>query len=348
MRRLFLYLCLVCLWLIPVTAQDETTATPAPTVPNLIGLTAAQAEAALNAAGMRLDPFIISVDTGTGNFNTIIDQSPATGETVNQGASISITVRHEYNLELRWQTPEHNNNLFNVRNLSETNIAFGGVRFKASTADNFVDTSAFPDTLRTQQCIQSWTFTPGNNDFEQLAGCRFVQDNGIIGLPDVSDQFWIHASAFDIYQDGVYRATCQQSAGQCQVWVSPSSIAEDIAPYVYLIYDAQQLVVYNNSDSQWMDLAHLFIDGSDVSLSETRNWDRLIIPDIDRLAPNQCVRFTRDVTIQPLDNCDEIAFVVTNNAFWQNIFLVTDLLAGEDVKRCPSLSGERTICLLQR
>lgn len=345
MRKTSLLLCLILLLSTNIFAQDD--ATSIPTFPNLIGLTPAQAEAELNLLGLRLDPIINSVNTGDGELNTIVSQSPTSDAVATEGDTARVTVLRELNVELIWQTPSQNNRLFTIRSLVDETISLRGLQFISNLNTTPSHTSNFPDSLRPRQCVQAWTFVPNATDFEVLEGCEFVQGDGVIGLPDSADQFWIGESSFDVVQNGIYRATCEHADGICQIWVSPSVIAEDITPYIYLIYDNQQLIVYNNSDSQWMDLSQIVL--ADLSpLSDERNWDTIIIPDLDRLAPNQCVRFMLDASAESLQDCHEIANVITDNSFWTTSFTVTDTLINTTIKQCPASTDTRTLCLLQR
>lgn len=342
MRQTLLTLCLSLLIFIPALAQEET---PEPTVADIIGLNVPQAEALLNRLEYRLNPMLLADFAGEAQVNTVIDYEIADDNRV------IVTVAREANIELVWDITDYletavflgamdGDELFTMVNLSDENIALQNIQI----ADFSV--SAWGRFLRAGQCAQAWTFE--ENDGLRLPDCGGVQ-GGILNLMDTSQQFWRNDAQFTVTQNGVHRATCQQSVGTCRLWLSPTSIAEDIAPYIYLIYDDEQWIVYNNSASQWMDLSQIVLNDL-PNLSDARNWDTVTIADLDRLAPNQCVRFARNPSQASLISCDEIAVQQVNAdaIFWAETFTLTDSLNGDSTRNCPSSIGERTVCLRQR
>lgn len=341
MQRIFLTLCLSLLLLIPVIAQDPT---PEPNLSEVIGLSVPQAEATLNRLGYRLNAVLISDFSSANPVNTVIDY------TITEGNQVTLTIAREANIQLVWDISEYLANasflgnldgdeLFTIVNLSENDIALQNIQI----AD--FEAGAWGNTLRARQCAQIWTF-PEDNAYS-LPDCQTVQ-GGILNLTNEIQQFWRNQDNFDILQNGIHRATCQQSEGLCTFWLSPTEIAEDIAPYIYLIYDETQWIAYNNSE-QWMDLSQMMINNL-PTMSDVRNWDIVNNADLERLAPNQCVRFTQDIAQDSLIDCDEVAVqaVTADRVFWISPFILADSLNGNNTYQCPPSLGERTICLLGR
>ncbi len=342
MRQTFLTICLLFLLLIPALAQEET---PEPTVADVIGLNLPQAEAFLNSLEYRLNPMFQTDFDNDADLNTVTDYE------ITDDDSVMVTVAREANIELVWDITDYletatflgdleGDELFTMVNLSDEAIALSNIQI----AD--FEASAWGGFLRAGQCVQAWTFVENNG--YRLPNCSDVQ-GGILNLIQTSQQFWRNDTEFTVTQNGIHRGTCQTSEGTCTLWVSPTAIAEDIAPYIYLIYDAEQWLVYNNSETQWMDLSQVVINNL-PNLSNARNWDTITIPDLDRLAPNQCVRFTVDTTQDSLIDCEEIAMqeISAEGIFWSEVFTLNDSLNGRTSRNCPPSLGERTVCLLSR
>ena len=158
-----------------------------------------------------------------------------------------------------------------------------------------------------------------------------------------------NGESFEVYQNGVYRATCQIEVGSCELWLSPDETAEDLTDYVYLIYDDDELLVYNNSDTQWMDVSQLNFSG-DLSLPDVRNWDWMNHEGFERLAPGQCLRYTTNQENDKQEDCREIAYQITptTEVFWTEPFSLMDTLNGNSTIECPASSGGRTLCIAGR
>jgi hypothetical protein len=327
--------------LLPVSAHEDENS-----VPNILGKTLPQAEALLIVSNYQLDPIILSTDSAQGTVNTVVDFE------ILDDSHVRVTILREYNVELIWENAAafatqggllnlDGDELFSFVNLSNEEFSLRNIQIGSFS------TSEWGPTLRPRWCAQIWTFA--EDDGLRLPECADVQGGSIVNISNAIQQFWRGNDSFDIYQNGIYRASCQTSAGRCQLWLSPLAIAEDIAPYVYLIYDDTQLIIYNNSASQWMDLSQLAINEMPV-LSAPQNWDSGGENDLERLAPHQCVRFTRNQEAEPLLACDVIATQDTRRAevFWRNVFALVDTLNGHRTYTCPAASNERTICSLGR
>src|SRR5690348_4552691 len=121
---------LILLWLLAIPAWgQEGNPTDVPVMPNLSGLTVPQAHALLFEHGLQLDPIIVTTNSGAGTVNTIIDQSLAAGESISEGAVISVTVLREYNLELIWQAADNGGDSFTIVNLTDEQMTIEQLRF---------------------------------------------------------------------------------------------------------------------------------------------------------------------------------------------------------------------------
>lgn len=337
-----LILCLSILLILPVMAQDDET-----DFPDIIGKTVPEAEALLNAGAYRLDSIILATDSGT---YTDTPNTIDSFEIAEDGTIVQVRVLREYNVELIWENTEafagqpglvglnlNNNELFTLVNLSDEELSLRNIQI-----GNF-EASAWGDILRPRQCAQAWSFDI--QSFIEISGCEFVQIESIVNITNPAEQFWINNETFDVFQNGIHRGICVIADGGCQLWLSPLPIAEDIAPYIYLIYDKNELIIYNNSETQWMDINHIAFSDSRSTSS-----DAVAYPDIERLAPGQCVRFTNNSNNPPVEDCFTLARqdTVESDIFWTENFIVNDTLNGTHRETCPPASDERTICLFGR
>jgi|GEM_PF-5401546 len=339
MQRKILILCVLSLLLIPVMAQDEETS-----IPDIIGKTVPQAEALLNNSDYRLDPVILSTEDGDGELNTVIDFD------ILDDGFVQVTVLREYNVRLIWDNAEafadatflgdvSDDALFTLVNLSADDLYLRNVEI----AD--FNTSAWEANLLPDQCAQIWSFEEDNH-FPQ-EGCGLIQGGNVTSITQPDRQFWRNGESFDVQQNGLYRATCDIAAGSCEFWLSPDAIAEDLTEYVYLIYDDDELLIYNNSETQWMEVSELNFSG-DLALSDIRNWEDEV--SVERLAPGQCLRYTTDLENETLQQCAAIAYQITSSrdVFWTEEFSLEDSLNGSQTIECPASSGGRTLCIAGR
>jgi hypothetical protein len=345
MRKFLLVV--LCFLAFPAWGQEDSQ-TEVPTMPNLSGLSVAQAHALLYERGLQLEPLITVTNTGTGQANTIIDQSLAPGEAFSVGDLISVTVLREYNLELIWNTEDYTDQAFTIVNLTESIINMEQLVFVKADASRRVDTRLLPNVLREKQCVQLWTF-----DEElgyRLPECAFLQGGGVLSVSNEAEQFWRGEGSFYVLQEDLRRAECQISAGRCQIWVSPGAISEEFSPYIFLLYNQHELIIHNRSEREWLPLNELALNAN-PPLNDVREWDTVIFREaLPFLAPNHCVRFS-DGTASALVDCVEVASrqMEASELFWQRPFTVQSLHNGETSKNCPAAVGdEPTICLLMR
>jgi hypothetical protein len=313
MRKLLLVL--LCFLVIPALGQ-ESSQTDVPTMPNLSGLTVAQAHALLYEHGLALDPVIISTNSGTGTLNTIIDQSLAAGETISEGDVISVSVLREYNLELIWHAADNGGDSFTIVNLTEGVLNLEQLGFETADGSRKADIRLWPNILRERQCIQLWPFEEINGI--RLDECRFLQGGGILTVENEAEQFWRGTGSFYVFQEGLRRAEC--------------------------------LIIHNRSETEWLPLNQLALNDGQA-LDDTHEWDIANFSDeLPFLAPNQCARIS-DGSANRLANCVEIASrsVSGDAVFWRDGFTVHSLHLGDVSKECPAAVGdEASICLLMR
>jgi hypothetical protein len=352
MQKLLIILLFIVLML-PTLAQDEEEEV-APTIPNLTGLTAPQAEAILNAQGLRLNPVIQSITGSNGIPNTVGAQSPEAGTEIvlSSETIVTISMLQEFNLLLIYyneilQAQGIETEHFTMINLSDREINIDGLILQ-SDERLFVASDWRASTIRNNECFQLWSNSRNGN--HQPAECGILAEVGILrGIP-TEQQFWKNTESFKILQDGVYRASCEVAAGRCELWVSPQMIAEDVTEYVYFVYDTHELFVLNHSQSQWMPLNQIRLEDTPEPLSSLKLWSSVIIEDTNFLAPNQCVIFSDNSSAEPLSDCFAIATKSTtgNNIFWRDGFTVHSTYQGNTIERnCPSPSG-RSFCLIPR
>ncbi|MEL6405786.1 MAG: PASTA domain-containing protein [Chloroflexota bacterium] len=353
LRRLGSVLFIVGWLVVAVIAQDDD----AIDVPSLAGMTAPQAQAALNEAGLLLHPVIETTDTGAEEDFRVVDQSPQAGTSLSPADEVRVTIQNANpaNITLVWDIPmragleDFETLLFSIRNLEAESLGAYGLQF---ATDERADALAldFPGNFRATQCWQIWASnSPG---FFRPPECDVIQHEVELELDDenLSDAFWlVENSTFVVREYGVYRGVCATSESSCDVWLSPQPIPHDMTAYVYMVYDNQQFVIYNNHPEQWMDLTQLQLATATLPFSDLRNWDSTTLPTVDRLAPNQCVQFTVNSGASPLEDCTVIAMQTTreNDIFWREAFSFVDQLGGETEWTCPAANG-RTLCLAQR
>lgn len=350
-RKISAMVCVLGWMVFAVTAQDD-----AIDVPSLAGMTAPQAQAVLNEVGLLLHPVIETTDTGSAENFRVVDQSPQAGTQLSTTDEVSITIQNDSppNLTLFWDIPmragleDFETQLFSIRNLQEDALGAYGLQFATDARADALSLD-FPGNFRVSQCWQIWA---GNSPgFFRPLECDVVQHESELGLDDetITEAFWLADDTFVVREYGVYRGTCTTSESSCDMWVSPQPIPHDMTPYVYMVYDNQQLIIYNNHPEQWMDLTQLQRETASITFSDLRNWDSTTLPTVDRLAPNQCVQFAVNNSVSPLEDCAVIAMQTTRESdiFWREAFTILDQLGGESEWVCPAANG-RTLCLAQR
>jgi PASTA domain len=352
MQKLLVTLLLMML-MIPVLAQEGKENTIS--VPDLTGMSAPQAETALNEQGLRLAPSILSLDTNLydGIINTVAIQSIIAGEIVERGTIITISVIRDFDLLLLYDIQDGDADDFTLVNLSNEDINLAGIVFQSTSEENIEPSYNARDfsggILPAERCFQLWGraeagfYEPEECDNNRLLNYGIVRD-----IPN-NQKFWQDTVSFMVMQDGVYRASCEVSVGRCELWVSPRAIAEDVTEYIYFIYDEHQLYIFNSAPEQWMPLTEIQLADSGRRLNDPLMWSSSLVPDIDFLAPKQCVRFSDTDADEALVDCLVIAAstLTQSNIFWSNGFSVQSLYQAGIELTCPRPS-ERSFCLIPR
>jgi hypothetical protein len=350
----FLVILLCLMLLIPITAQDNTV-----TVPDVTGLSPAQAAAELNRAGLLLGTIAydapVAVDDANPDYS-IVEQSPNQGENVEAGTTVDVTLNY-YNVLLRYDGNE-----FHFINLSGVDIGLHNLSFE--TANRRFEARRWGDTARTGFCVQAWTINV--NNFFEPQECGFVQGGiGVLRSLPENQQFWIHSEAetFRIIQNGILRGECpvaQDSAEDepedtCPVWLASNQPPEDMTEYLYFVYDAHHFYIHNRSANQWMPLASITFSDTTRSLLENRFFDFEPRTYQDFLAPQQCLHISDGTTIaedaEQIVACDVVvqSTYASDDRFWLDGFSVTGVLDVASARQCPAVAGdEPSVCLIPR
>lgn len=352
MRKLLITFLFIVL-IIPSLAQEDDKSKI--TVPDLSGLSAAEAAAVLNAQNMLLDPIIqtLSYDDVGGTVNTIGAQSPEAGAEIdpNTKTIVSVSVIRELNLLLLYDPNKYDENDLTFVNTSEQDINLTGVIFQSkSTGYSFKGRSFAGRVLPAQKCFQIWGIDVGSGFYvpDECTGGGLLKYGIINNLPN-DEHFWQGADTFTVMQDGIYRGSCEIAAGRCEVWISPQMIAEDVTEYAYFVYDEHELYVFNRSKTQWMPLQQIQLPPLPEPLNSMRIWSSSNLDNLDFLAPNQCVVFTDNSRKESLVDCTRIAWknAIPDEMFWKDGFTVHSLHEDGIDRNCPPPSG-KTFCLVPR
>jgi hypothetical protein len=342
-----------------VSAQSGTS------VPNVTGLTVPRAAAILNRAGLVLgtQSLVSWTPESSQAPNRIDQQSPAPGEMVEPGAPIDVTVFGSPNATL-----VYDENDLTLVNLTGAPISTGSVTFSAlDGASASFAASRWGDALQPGKCFQIWSVSRGEPKL--IDGCTSIQNWRWTG--NGGEHFWTTSSGtstFGITEGGAQQATCNAAPPgseaqplRCDVSLGGGSLAGDATAYVYFAYTTQAFIFVNQSTDQWMPTGQTTIfnynpqltaPGLSVSAGDPALYGNpFTVADIRRLAPGQCLLFTRDNPDGTLpEPCDVVARVAIDPtvAFWLASFQVDN--ASDDVRRsCPAAEPDKTVvCILPR
>ena len=351
--KLFVGLLLLFI-LLPLTAQDN-----AVTVPDVTGLSPAQAAAELNRVGLFLGTMDTNAPVPTDELNpdySILAQSPNHGENVEAGSTVDVTLNY-YNVLLRYDGNE-----FHLINVSGVDIGLHNLSFE--TANRRFEARQWGDMARTGFCVQAWTIEV--NNFYEPQECGFVQGGiGVLKSIPENQRFWIDSrvESFRVMQNGMLRVECliaQDSAEDvpedtCAVWLASNQPPEDITEYLYFVYDAHHFYVHNRSANQWMPLESVMIEGLSRLLVENRFFDFEPRARLDFLAPQQCLHLSDGTPIaedaEQIVACDVViqSTYSSDDRFWLDGFTVTGILDIPASRQCPPVAGDMpSVCLIPR
>lgn len=336
-------------------AQGDTV-----TVPDVTGLSIPRAAAELNRAGLVFGGEI-SVRAAGAPENVVSGQSVAPGQQVARGSSVSVEVPRTPNIRLLYD-----DNDLTLINLTAQNIEFGDLTFNSVTGQQAsFSASRWAGRVRGNQCTQIWSVS--RNGPKGLPECTFIQN--WLTTNNRANHFWTAVSGvqtFNVVQGGQERAVCNAAPPNsenrpvtCEFYL-PAGAQNELAPFIYLAYTTDKLVVINRTENQWMQVAATTIHsqlstpgpiGNRFAFNAALFGRPEIVARINRLAPNQCLLFTnRNIENDDLpQDCDVIATLPLGpqQLWWTANFEVE----GTDGKRrvCNAAVADKlTLCLMPR
>jgi hypothetical protein len=340
-----------------IRAQDSGRGT----VPDLTGLNVPQAAAALNKAGYALGTETNeawSADAGVPE-NTISAQSVAAGEAAPAGTVVDVTVLRSPNVLLIYD-----DNDLTMVNQSGGQLSIGGLIFVTTAGQQRrFQARRWAGNLRPDQCTQLWSLS--RNGPKGLPECAFIQN--WLTTNNQRNHFWTRVSGaerFAVMLDEIERATCdaappnsQDNPLRCSFYL-PSAAQGDVAPFIYIAYSTEALIVLNPSDDQWLQansptirptLNDTATFGANFTFNAQLFGNPQIVARVGRLAPQQCLLLVTAEGALPPEPCDVIATLVVPpaQAFWTANFEVE----GADARRrtCNAATPDRqTICIMPR
>ncbi len=336
----------------PLIGQDEGADEDRVTVPDVRRMTVAQAAAVLNRVGLRLGEQISGGLGDSANANFISDQTPIAGAIVEPGSIVSVEVRRDINILILYD--DNDLTIVNQSNdpISVDQVVLRSVGGRPNATFNAREWAVgWERTLRPRQCLQIWSVP--RDGWNQLPECQFIQEWR--STTNAADHFWTGsngATEFAIIQDGILRGMCPVGGPSCELYLAPGEVPIDTSEYVYFTYDANELLLINQSADRWLPAAAIQLGGSGLVLGDTALFEDDVIGDVRLLAPGQCLQFYRSAPAtesEPLERCDVIASVeLGRGAFWENGFMFTASISGS-ARTCPSVIGDgRSICLVPR
>ncbi|MFZ2879477.1 MAG: PASTA domain-containing protein, partial [Phototrophicaceae bacterium] len=181
------------------------------TVPDLNGLTVAQAAAQLNAAGLALGrEIVVPVDGRTPDV--VSGQSVAAGQSAAAGSEVDVEIARSANIRL-----VYDDNDLTLINLTHAVLRLGGLSFETveSTQSAAFNAGRWSDIVRPRQCTQVWSV--GRSGPKSLPECEYIQN--WLTTNNRGEHFWTAASGartFRVLQNGVERAVCDAAPTNSQ------------------------------------------------------------------------------------------------------------------------------------
>lgn len=363
--RIFVIFCLLILAHTTISQdQTQTDDDTGITVPNIIGITLPEAAALLNQNSLRLgtQTFAQWLVASGQDVNTIGEQSPTAGTSVEPGTFIDFTLLRDNNTVLLYDS-----NDLTLLNDDEQDIRVREIVFRSNGTPQAIFRASDwqPRSVRSQQCLQVWSIL--RNGPKPVDACNFIQADGFLTTTNSSDHFWTGsggATEFTVTQDGVYRGTCSinvdvanmgtdaEAVQQCELYLSPGAIPQDVIEYVYMSYTSDQLLLMNLTANQWLPTSQIrIIQG--LTLGDPSLFDEEIIGNVELLAPGQCLRFIREgiatSTALPED-CHVIAEAILDDddVFWDSNFNMDNFIT-QNAREClGAISNQNMICILPR
>ncbi len=328
-------------------AQDEETVT----VPDIVGLNVPQAAAELNRAGLRLGAqtsFGWTADSGLAE-NSISDQGITAGENVPFGTSVSITVLRSDNALLIYD-----DNDITLVNQSGGVMSLGSIAFNSVGGTNTASFSAarWTGSLDIGDCAQLWSVSRnGPKDVPECTESTFW-----LTTNDTSQHFWTGtngSTTFNVLQNGLERATCTISVpGTCSLYLDSTSAGQSTG-YIYVAYTTESWVIYNNSETDWMDFRQMTVStnpdavGGAIGGADASDNPERVVAISSLLAPGQCILGILEGTDStPPVPCDPIYQFSTAQPWW-TVDLYFDSTFDGERRNCPAADPESlTVCII--
>lgn len=334
-------------------------------VPDVTGLTPAQAAALLNQNGLNLGQQNPAEADDESTPNTVVSQSIEPDTSVALGTAVDVFITSPTNARLIY-----NDNYMIMFNLTEGVMNTPNVILQAiSGSSTSFNISQLSGSLEADDCLQLWSVDRG--DVEEIGGCDSVYGRT---LTDPNEYFWTETSGateFAIIENGIERTTCPvASAGTedaplyCDFYLAGGGVGYDDADYMYLVYSDKAMAIINTSEDQWMPTDQtLFYNHNpglairDVAgiLGDTevlREEHHVGLGEVTRLAPNQCLVFTvqgSGVNESP-EPCDVVAQRALSGdvVVWLTDFEAESRFDGSIVICPDSITGELIRCVAKQ
>jgi len=354
MNKAIRFLILVGLVLVGVAASVGYWLTSVP-IPDVQGMTIPQAEAALNAAGLRIGEWVsVDEEDSSGTPDRVVGQSAPSFWRLPQGSSVDLSVLRKNNVLLRYDVPPPeetpgntlNERWFNIINLTNEELYIGNLRFVSAEDEAIsVDQSNWDwahDDLLSGQCLQ---MMPINITFITPQECQpsFLRQS--VPITDEARQFWIPGDAFHVYQGSIRRATCQIAADECAFWIEEAEVTRELTSYFYFIYEQNTLTIFNRSADRWMPINEVSINGNrNLGRERYERLPFLMNDDLLNLAPQQCIQLTsHSEKPEAAPGCVQVIGWQTDaEAFWRESFRVSG------VDCAAALEEGSNICIVPR
>lgn len=355
MNRAIRFLILVGLVLVGVAVLIGYWLTSVP-IPDVQGMTIPQAEAALNAAGLRIGEWVsVDEEDSSGTPDRVVGQSAPSFWRLPQGSSVDLSVLRKNNVLLRYDVPPPSETVgntlterwFNLQNLTNESLYFGDLRFVSVQDESiFLDASNWGwqlEELTAGYCLQ---ILPIRFDFTIVPdGCEAVPEFGWYSDTNLASHFWSNGTSFHVYQGSIRRATCQIAADECAFWIEEAEVTRELTSYFYFIYDQNTFTVFNRSADRWMPINEVSINGStNLGRESYERLPFLTNDDLQNLAPQQCIQLTsHSEKPESAPGCVQVIGWQTGaNAFWNESFRVSGV-------ECPAALAEgSSICIVPR
>ena len=333
-------------------------------VPDVTGLTPAQAAALLNKNGFNLGQQSPTNPVEGYATNTVVAQSIAPGTSAALGTAVDVFITSPTNARL-----VYNDNNITLFNLTDNVMRTANIVFRALDGSQAsFNIAQLTGVLEARDCIQLWSVDRGDT---KINGCHQVYGRT---LTDPSQYFWSQTSGitqFAIIENGVQQATCPAAAAgttdtplYCDIYLAGGGVGYDETDYMYLVYSDNAMAIINTSETQWMRTDQTIFHNHNPGLSMQdvagilgdtevlREEHHVGLGSVTRLAPNQCIVFTvqgSGVNESP-ETCDVVAqrSLDGNVVVWLTDFEAESYFTGKMVTCPDSISGELVRCVAKQ